>query len=337
MPDDGSTVSHRIDTGVLSAAMPGLLGDRKSLPPKLFYDDEGCRLFGDITALPEYYLTRTERRLLDEIAPAIAALCPPGCALVEYGASDEGKAEFLLRQRNPSGKPAFTDYVPIDVAEAALRQVARRLRVSHAYLRVHPTAADFLLPVSLPAKLAGTPRLGFFPGSTIGNLEPGEAKRFLRQIRRSLGDGARLLVGVDLRKDTARLLPAYNDASGVTADFNLNLLARLNREAGADFDLSAFSHAAIWNEAESRIEMHLVSTRAQAVRINGHRITFQPGETIHTENSYKWTVDDFAGLAAHAGWSSVQVWTDPEALFSVHLLEIATAAERGEGKVGRAR
>ena len=336
MPDDGSTVSHRIDTGVLSAAMPGLLGDRKSLPPKLFYDDEGCRLFGDITALPEYYLTRTERRLLDEIAPAIAALCPPGCALVEYGASDEGKAEFLLRQRNPSGKPAFTDYVPIDVAEAALRQVARRLRVSHAYLRVHPTAADFLLPVSLPAKLAGTPRLGFFPGSTIGNLEPGEAKRFLRQIRRSLGDGARLLVGVDLRKDTARLLPAYNDASGVTADFNLNILARLNREAGADFDLSAFSHTAVWNDAESRIEMHLVSARAQAVRVGGHRITFRAGETIHTENSYKWTVDDFVGLAGQAGWSSMQVWKDPEALFSVHLLEIARAAEGGERKVGRA-
>ncbi len=335
MPDDGSTVAHRIDKDVLSAAMPGLLGDQKSLPPKLFYDDVGCRLFGDITELPEYYLTRTERILLDVIAPAVAALCPRGCALVEYGASDEGKAEFLLRQCDPSGKPVFTDYVPIDVAEAALRQVAWRLRSGRPYLRVHPMAADFLLPVLLPASLAATPRLGFFPGSTIGNLEPGEALRFLRQIHRTLGDGSRLLVGVDLRKDAARLIPAYNDASGVTADFNLNILARLNREAGADFDLSAFSHTAVWNDAESRIEMHLVSTRAQAVRLGAYRITFREGETIHTENSYKWTVDDFVGLAVQAGWASVQVWTDPEALFSIHLLEIATTTGGAE-QVGRA-
>ena len=322
MPDDGTTISHRIDTEVLAAAMPGLLGDRKTLPPKLFYDEAGCHLFTAITELPEYYLTRTELLLLDRIAPQVAVLCPPDCTLVEYGASDEAKAEFLLRQRHPSGKPVFAAYVPVDIAEAALHDVARRLRGSHPYLPVHPVVADFLRPVSLPALVEQTPRLGFFPGSTIGNLEPGDALAFLQQMRRTLGDASRLLVGVDLRKDAARLISAYNDAAGITADFNLNILTRLNREAGADFNLAAFSHTAVWNDAESRIEMHLVSTCAQEVRIGGRRIAFCPGETIHTENSYKWTVEDFIRLARHAGWSFVQVWMDPEALFSIHLLEI---------------
>ena len=196
------------------------------------------------------------------------------------------------------------------------------------------------LPTRLPAHVLTLPADGYV--RLYRFLEGGRRIELLHKTAVEGVPGAmaafkgRLLVGVDLRKDTARLLPAYNDASGVTADFNLNILARLNREAGADFDLSAFSHSAVWNDAESRIEMHLVSARAQAVRVGGHRITFRAGETIHTENSYKWTVDDFVGLAGQAGWSSMQVWKDPEALFSVHLLEIARAAEGGERKVGRA-
>jgi dimethylhistidine N-methyltransferase len=322
MPVDGFFAPDRIDQAVVAAVLPGLLSARKTLPPKLFYDEEGCRLFAEITELPEYYLTRTERQLLEVIAPSVAALCPPGCALVEYGASDEGKAEFLLRQRDPSERSVFSAYVPIDVAETALQQTVCRLHVSHADLRVHPVVADFLCPVSLPACVTDKPRFGFFPGSTIGNLEPEQAVRFLEQVRDTLGWGSRLLVGVDLRKDAALLIPAYDDASGITTAFNRNILTRLNREAGADFDVSTFSHSVIWNDIESRIEMHLVSECAQVVQVAGRRITFRAGETIHTENSYKWTVDDFIDLARRAGWVPRQVWNDSEELFSIHLLEI---------------
>ncbi len=321
MPDDGF-VTQQLDGEVVAAALPGLLGERKTLPPKLFYDDEGCRLFGQITELPEYYLTRTERGLLETVAPAVAALCPAGGALVEYGASDEGKAEFLLRQRDPAGRKVFATYVPIDVAQAALEQVRLRLLVSHPDLRVHPVAADFLRPLALPALAGDLPLLGFFPGSTIGNLEPAQAGRFLEQVRQTLGTGSRLLVGVDLRKDPARLVPAYDDPAGITAAFNRNILARLNRDAGANFDLAAFSHQALWNDAESRIEMHLVSDVAQTVQVAGRRIHFRQDETIHTENSYKWTVEGFIRLAQRAGWSSRQVWTDPARLFSIHLLQV---------------
>ena len=185
---------------------------------------------------------------------------------------------------------------------------------------VHPLAADFLAPFALPPAVAACPRFGFFPGSTIGNLDPEEARRFLRAARQTLGPDARFLVGVDLRKDPAILLPAYDDAQGVTAAFNLNLLRRLNREAGADFDLGAFAHQARWNGAEGRIEMHLVSRRAQAVRMAGRRITFEPGETIHTENSYKPTEAGFEALAVSAGWGVGRVWTDRAGLFSLWLL-----------------
>jgi L-histidine N-alpha-methyltransferase len=322
MPDDGFVLSQTIDAAVVADALPGLLSSRKTLPPKLFYDDEGCRLFGEISRLPEYYLTRTELKLLETIAPGVAALCLPGGALVEYGASDEGKAEFLLRQ-DVSGEPVFSAYMPIDVAETALQQVANRLRVSHPNLIVQTHAADFLCPITLPSGIAGLPRLGFFPGSTIGNLEPEQAGLFLRQVRQTLGQGARLLVGVDLRKDPERLIPAYDDAAGITAAFNLNILARLNRDAGANFNLDAFSHQAVWNEVKSRIEMHLVSEVAQTAGFAGHQITFRADETIHTENSYKWTIEDFKRLSERSGWTSLQVWTDEDDLFSTHLLEVA--------------
>ena len=303
------------DRAVADAALPGLLAARKTLPAKLLYDDEGCRLFGEITRLPEYYPTRTELAVLSDVAPEAVAGVPPGSALVEYGASDEGKAALLL-----DAAPSFIAYVPIDVAAGALAALATRLRRSRPKLAVHPVVADFLAPFALPRAVATMPRTGFFPGSTIGNLEPGEAHSFLATARQTLGGGARFLIGVDLRKDPAILLPAYDDAQGVTAAFNLNLLRRLNREAGADFDLDAFAHRATWNLAEGRIEMHLVSLRPQAVRVAGHRIAFAAGETIHTENSYKHTEAGFQALAASAGWRPARVWTDPARLFSLHLL-----------------
>lgn len=332
MLDEAAPGALSLDRAVVDAALPGLLAARKTLPAKLFYDDEGCRLFGEITRLPEYYPTRTELALLRDVAAEAAAGIPPGSALVEYGASDEAKATFLLDTEaslrldatDRFVAPRFVAYVPIDVAAGALAALAARMRCSHPALAVHPVTADFLAPFALPRSIAALPRTGFFPGSTIGNLEPAEARGFLGAARRTLGPGARFLVGVDLRKDPAVLLPAYDDAQGMTAAFNLNLLRRLNREAGADFDLGAFAHRAAWNAGEGRIEMHLVSARPQAVRVAGHRIAFAAGETIHTENSYKHTVAGFQALAAAAGWHPARAWTDPARLFSLHLLAAPT-------------
>jgi len=305
-----------LDGQIAAEALAGLTAAPKTLPPKLFYDDAGVRLFDAITRLPEYYLTRTERALLTRLAPQIAALAPPGAALVEYGASDEAKAAMLLNARPGH----FSAYVPIDVASSALSDLASRLAATQPGLQVHPVCADFLRRPAMPKAIAGRPRLGFFPGSTIGNLDRESARNFLRNARATLGADAWMIVGVDLRKDPARLLPAYNDAAGVTAAFNLNILRRLNREAGAEFDLTRFAHSAIWNDAASRIEMHLVSQGAQTVRVAGSQIHFAAGETIHTENSYKPALPAFRALAEDAGWQPAKFWTDEEGLFSIHAL-----------------
>ncbi len=303
---------YQLASTIAQDALAGLRQQRKTLPAKLFYDDEGCRLFGEITRLPEYYVTRTERVLLAQVAPQLSHL--GGVALVEYGASDEAKAALVLQH------VAASAYVPIDVAGGALGALAARMAMTHPELGVLPIAADFLAPLALPETVSGLPTLGFFPGSTIGNLDPAAAKDFLLQARRTLGQGALFLVGVDLRKDPGILVPAYDDAQGVTAAFNRNLLVRLNREAGADFDLSSFRHRAVWNDEEGRIEMHLESTRPQTAVVAGVAIAFARGETIHTENSYKHTIAGFKNLAASAGWQSLSVWTDPDDLFSLHLL-----------------
>ena len=318
MPND--SLVRSADATLVSIALQGLSRKPKTLPAKLFYDEQGCRLFYRITELPEYYLTRTELALLHRFAEDIAAMVKAPAALIEYGASDETKAEFLLRQADKLARPHFVAYVPIDLATDALVGMEARLRRRRPELAVFPIDADFTSPVTLPASLGGMARLGFFPGSTIGNLDPPEAGRFLAQARVTLGPGARMLIGVDLRKDPAILLPAYDDADGVTAAFNLNLLARLNREADADFDLRVFVHRAVWNDSESRIEMHLESCREQTVHLAGHAVRFAAGETIHTENSYKHTVEGFAQLAERAGWRVHRVWTDPARLFSLHLL-----------------
>ncbi len=300
---------------VAAEALAGLTTPRKTLPAKLFYDDEGCRLFGEITRLPEYYVTRTEQSLLMEVAPSL--ILAPKTALIEYGASDETKAMTLVNSLE------IDAYVPIDVAASALQALQRRLAASHPDLTVDIMEADFMSPLTLPESVAGHPKLGFFPGSTIGNLDPAMANTFLGQVKHTLGQEALFLIGVDLRKDAGILVPAYDDAHGITAAFNRNILARLNREAAATFNLDAFRHRAIWNEARGRIEMHLESQEAQSASVAGETITFEAGETIHTENSYKHTLDGFTELARVAGWSPVQAWTDPDDMFSLHLLQAA--------------
>ena len=320
MPDD-TALMPAAESTVADAALAGLLQTRKTLPAKLFYDEEGCRLFGRITELPEYYLTRTELALLADVAPRVAAELSGPAVLIEYGASDEAKAELLLRQCDRTGAPVIQVYVPIDVAVPALEQMRVRLRQRRPDLLVYALPADFMDRMELPAGVPPLPRLGFFPGSTIGNLDPPDVRRFLRQARQTLGACASLLVGVDVRKDPATLLAAYDDSSGVTAAFNRNLLVRLNREAGADFDPDSFAHRAIWNDAESRIEMHLVSRHEQTVSFAGQTLRFAREETIHTENSYKYAPEHFAALAYESGWHSAELWTDPANLFSLHLLE----------------
>jgi len=292
----------------------GLTAKPKRLSPKYFYDLAGSALFDRITGLPEYYPTRCELGILRDHAPAIASLFPPGCALIEFGAGSSRKARILL------GAAATVEvYVPVDISGDFLRQDAAQLRRDFPHLAVHPLVADFTRKFELPPGLARLPRVGFFPGSTIGNFEPHEAARFLRHAGDMLGAGAVLLIGVDLIKDQKILHRAYNDAEGVTAKFNLNLLTRINRELGADFDLSAFEHHACYNSAQNRIEMYLASTRRQKVRVAGTAIDFRAGETIHTENSYKYTVESFQALARGSGWSPLKAWTD--GMFCVHAIQ----------------
>jgi dimethylhistidine N-methyltransferase len=294
----------------------GLRATPKRIPPKYFYDAAGSRLFERITTLPEYYPTRAEMQILRERAGAVAALVPAEGALVEFGSGSSAKVRLLLARM-----PKLRAYVPVDISGEFLGEEARRLRAEHSSLQVVPVAADFTKPFALPEAVRGLPRAGFFPGSTIGNFDPDDAKAFLRNAAGVLGGGAALIVGVDLVKDEAILNRAYDDAQGVTAAFNLNLLARANRELKADFDLDGFAHHAFFNEEQSRIEMHLVSRKVQQVRVGDATFAFDEGETIHTENSYKYTVDGFLRLAAEAGWRGSDVWTDKERLFSVHALK----------------
>ena len=319
MPRDSAPTPAAKQT-VVALALRGLSQRQKTLPPQLFYDEEGSRLFRLITELPEYYLTRTELALLADVAPRIARDLPRGSVLVEYGAGDETKADYLLRERDAERQHIFERYVPIDVASEGLLRMQRRLDAAYPHLRVYPLATDFTAAITLPAEAAAQQRLGFFPGSTIGNLEPTAVTAFLRNACTTLGNGTRFLIGVDLRKDAAILIPAYNDSAGVTAAFNLNLLTRLNREAAADFDIGAFTHRAIWNDAASRIEMHLVSRREQTVRIDDSVVHFAAGETIHTENSYKYLPERFVALAADAGWACTATWTDIDRFFALFLL-----------------
>jgi dimethylhistidine N-methyltransferase len=293
----------------------GLTARPKRLPPKYFYDEAGAQLFEEITALPEYYPTRCELAILRERAADIARFFPEGSALVEFGSGSSRKVRILL-----AAAPTIAAYVPVDISSEMLSQEAEALRRDHPQLAVLPVEADFTQPFVLPAAVASRARTGFFPGSTIGNFEPHEACAFLRHAGRTLGGGAGLIIGVDLVKEASILHAAYNDAAGVTAKFNLNLLARINRELDGDFDLASFSHKAFYNSVRQRIEMHLVSKQRQKVKVGGRVIEFRAGETIHTENSYKYTLETFGALARGSGWTPMSVWTDAGGNFSIHAL-----------------
>jgi L-histidine Nalpha-methyltransferase len=295
-------------------AIDGLSQHPKRLAPKYFYDAAGSELFEAITKLPEYYPTRTELGILRDRGNEIAAIIPDGAALVEFGAGSSTKVRLLLE------KCAFAVYVPVDISGDFLHAQADTLRKDFPNLKIYPVATDFTAPFALPTAITSMPKVGFFPGSTIGNFEPHEACRFLRSAREILGQGAQMIIGADLEKDERVLHQAYNDAAGITARFNLNVLVRINRELGANFDLSAFAHRAIFNRERHRIEMHLVSRKLQTVRVLGTSFSFRPGESIHTENSYKYSVERFAMLARDSGWQVRESWTDKERMFSVHAL-----------------
>jgi dimethylhistidine N-methyltransferase len=303
------------DNGFASDVLSGLSAPRKSLAPKYFYDERGSQLFEAITALKEYYPTRCELAILREHKADIARVFGPKTALIEFGTGSTRKVRIIL-----DAATTVDAYVPVDISAEMLRQEAQQLQHDYPRLRVLPVAADFTQPFRLPSAIVGLARAGFFPGSTIGNFEPQDAAAFLRHAGRMLGSRATLVVGVDLVKDANILNAAYDDAAGVTAQFNLNLLARINRELAADFDVDKFSHRAFYNSERRRIEMHLVSGRRQTVNIAGHVIEFAAGETIHTENSYKYTLETFGALARGSGWTPMSVWTDAGGNFSIHAL-----------------
>ena len=309
--------AHPLDE-TTSAFAGDVIGDLsqhpKRLSPKYFYDVTGSELFEQITVLPEYYPTRTELGILRNRGGEIADIIPKGAALVEFGAGATTKVRLLLERCE------FGAYVPVDISGDFLSAQAEALRKDFPSLAIHPVAADFTTPFALPADIADLPKVGFFPGSTLGNFEPHEACAFLRSARDILGDGAQMIIGVDLEKDDRVLYDAYNDSAGVTARFNLNVLVRINRELGGNFDVSSFMHRSIYNRERHRIEMHLISKKAQTVRILGRNFSFRPGESIHTENSYKYSLDRFTALARGSGWSVRESWTDPAKMFSVHAL-----------------
>jgi dimethylhistidine N-methyltransferase len=293
----------------------GLSDRAKWLPSKYFYDADGSALFERITGVPEYYVTRCEIGILNDNRLAIGSLFPSNSALIELGAGSSRKSRILL-----GATASIAAYVPVDISGDFLQDDVAKLRSDFPRLAVHPIVCDFTKGFHLPEEIASSPRVGFFPGSTIGNYEPHEAGRLLGLLAKTLGRNSILVTGIDLVKDAGILASAYDDAEGVTARFNLNLLKRINRDLEGNFDLKAFQHRAFFNEVEGRVEMHLISTYRQEVCVKGRVFRFDAGETIHTENSYKYTVGSFQNLASESGWSPLGFWTDR--LFSVHAFSV---------------
>jgi dimethylhistidine N-methyltransferase len=304
-----------VDRAFRADVLAGLAEPQKAVPARWFYDDAGSRLFEDITQLPEYYPTRAETEILQTRAAEIAGLIGPGRAVVEFGSGSSVKTPLLLSAIAPSA------YVPLDIAGDFLRAAAADLSAKFPGLPVWPVEADFMRRVELPGEVERLPKLGFFPGSTIGNMIARTATDFLRSMRETLGEGALLLIGMDLVKDEGVLLAAYDDAAGVTARFNLNLLERINRELEGDIPVDAFAHEARWNDPFARIEMHLVAQRDVAFAVSGERFAMKAGETIHTENSHKFTKRSGQMLLAAGGWEPRARWTDSESRFSLVLAE----------------
>jgi len=294
--------------------LSGLSGKPKAIPPKFFYDRRGSELFDAICDLPEYYQTRTEMGILRRCVGELAQHIGPECLVVELGSGASKKVRLLLSELRPSG------YLGIDISGEFLLASTHQLASDYPWLEVHAACIDFSHYLDVPHCEAFGHRLAFFPGSSIGNFEPAEAVRLLVRVAELVGPQGHLLIGVDLKKDIRFLNAAYNDAQGITAAFNRNLLQRIRSELDSEIEPERFEHYAFFNPNQGRIEMHLVSSREQSVRIEDRRFEFYAGETIHTENSYKYTVDEFAGLAKAAGFVQDAVWTDAARMFSVQLL-----------------
>lgn len=296
------------------AMIAGLSATPKAIAPKYFYDARGSALFEEICDQPEYYLPDAEREIFSAHGAEMAAALGDGVLLLEPGAGSAIKIRWLLEHLRPSA------YVPIDISHEHLKQSVAELAIAYPWLRINAVLADFTHSLPVPEAAPDGPRAAFFPGSSLGNFEPADAVVFLRMVRDTVARHGHLLIGVDRKKDGLVLDAAYNDAAGVTARFNLNLLRRANVELGADFDLDAFSHRAFYSAEFGRIEMHLVSLRPQEVRINGNAIRFAAGESVHTENSYKYSPAEFTALAGRAGFRCRAQWTDARQYFSVYLL-----------------
>lgn len=294
----------------------GLSQSQKQLPSKYFYDSKGSRLFDEICDLNEYYPYRTEISMLPKISEDINSMLDRNHNIVEFGAGSLVKIRLLL-----NATKQVDSYIPIDIAHEHLHKACDILKSDFRELPIHPVVADFTQPVALQYP-SESPKLGFFPGSTIGNFIPDEAVQFLGNARKTLGGESMLLIGVDIKKDPAVLHNAYNDEAGITAAFNQNILQRINREIDGDFDLNSFHHYAYYNTQKGRIEMHLVSERNQTISIGKRQFSIMEGESIHTENSYKYTVSEFEKLAEQANWHVLQTWLDEKRLFSVHLLKV---------------
>ena len=294
--------------------LAGLRRRPRAIPPKFFYDERGSQLFDQICDLPEYYQTRTEMEILHHCVPELVRHIGEECVLVELGSGASKKVRLLLEGLRPSG------YVGVDISKEFLLTSTSRLAQDYPWLEVHAACVDFTHGLEIPHCEDRLHKVAFFPGSSIGNFDPDDARRLLRDVGELVGPGGHLLVGVDLKKDVRRLNAAYNDAAGITAAFNKNLLHRIRNELDSDIDPDSFEHYAFYNPLPGRIEMHLISRRAQTVSVEGEAFAFASGEGIHTENSYKYTVDGFGELAGDAGFRQTAVWTDDQSLFSVQLL-----------------
>jgi L-histidine N-alpha-methyltransferase len=312
---DAGVADQPCDPDLAAHVLDGLARPQKALPSRFLYDARGSALFEQITGLDEYYLTRTEIGLLERHAGDMAALLGANASVVEFGSGSSRKVPILLRALE---EPAA--WVPIDIDDGMLARSVADMRSRFPGLRLVPIHADFMQRVALPDGELSANRIGFFPGSTIGNFRPREALAFLHRVGVTLGRSAAMIIGVDRKKDLSTLLAAYDDAEGVTAAFNRNILVRINRELGADFDIDAFAHEARYDIDRGRIEMHLVARTAQRVQVQGCTFRFAAGESIHTEVSCKYTLDEFRLLARAACWQPVQSWSDPRDWFAIHLL-----------------
>jgi dimethylhistidine N-methyltransferase len=307
---------HPALADIKQEVLAGLGSGQKNISPKFFYDEIGSKLFDAICDAPEYYPTRTEQNIITDNMDEIVDCIGQNCILVEPGSGSSQKVCSLLDNLEP------TAYMPMDISRQHLINAANRIANEYDWLDVHAACVDYTAPFDMPHDIPNARKVVFFPGSSIGNFEPADAVTFLKLVAKMVGKDGGLLIGVDLKKHHEILNPAYNDAAGVTAAFNLNLLTRINRELGADFDLLGFSHTAFYNEQLGRIEMHLISEREQQVKLEDTTFNFAEGETIHTESSYKYSIDEFVSLAKKAGFESKQVWTDDKKLFSVHYFNL---------------